>query len=215
MLDIQDFPGQGTALVGILDSFMDSKGLITPEKWSEFCSEVVPLVRMNKYTWTTDETFIGRVQIAHYGPADLPDARVMWTVTGSDGQQLAADAFDPVTIRQGQVFEVDTFAENLGIPNHKRELLEHCIANLRSRQNVQESVEERVRYTGEREFGDSAEAWQRWYEANRDYLFFSDCDGFRFIVDEQAKSAGKPTSEFPGWSSQEVDYRPNAVPAGT
>ena len=26
LLDIQDFPGQGTALVGILNSFMESKG---------------------------------------------------------------------------------------------------------------------------------------------------------------------------------------------
>jgi len=31
LLDIQDFPGQGTALVGILNVFMESKGLITPE----------------------------------------------------------------------------------------------------------------------------------------------------------------------------------------
>ena len=103
----------------------------------------------------------------------------------------------------------------VSIANHKRELLEHCIANLCSRQNVQESVEELVRYTGQREFGDSAEAWQTWYKTNQDYLFFSDCDGFRFIIDEQAKAAGKPTSEFRGWSSQEVNYRTDAVPPGS
>ncbi|NQT37566.1 MAG: beta-galactosidase, partial [Planctomycetes bacterium] len=85
LLDIQDFPGQGTALVGILNVFMESKGLITPEAWRQFCCETVPLLRMKKYTWTTDETFIGRVEVAHYGPADLRDARVTWTVTGSDG----------------------------------------------------------------------------------------------------------------------------------
>jgi len=121
----------------------------------------------------------------------------------------------PFLRAEGRVFEVDAFAEKLGIPNHKRELLEHCIANLRSKQNVQESVRELVRYTGQSEFGDSAEAWQDWYEANRDYLFFSDCDGFRFIIDQQAKAAGKPTSEFRGWSSQQVDYRENAVPPAT
>jgi hypothetical protein len=114
LLDLQDFPGQGTALVGMLNVFMESKGLITPVAWRKFCCETVPLLRMKKYTWTTDETFIGRVQVAHYGPADLPDALVTWTVAGSDGRNLAADAFDPVTIVKGKVFEVDMFSLSLG-----------------------------------------------------------------------------------------------------
>lgn len=117
----------------------------------------------------------------------------------------------PFLRAQGRVFEVDTFAEDLDIPNHKRELLERCIANLRSRQNVQESFDTLVRYTGQGEFGDSAEGWQGWYDTNRDYLFFSDCDGFRFIVDEQAKAAAKSTSELRGWSSQHINYRETAV----
>jgi len=110
LLDLQDFPGQGTALVGMLNVFMESKGLITPEAWRQFCCETVPLVRMKKYTWTTDETFIGRVQVAHYGPADLPDARVAWAVADSDGQEVAASAFGPATVEQGKVFDVDMFS---------------------------------------------------------------------------------------------------------
>ncbi|MDE6795453.1 MAG: beta-glycosidase, partial [Muribaculaceae bacterium] len=43
LLDLQDYPGQGTALVGILDPFMDSKGLITPEKWRESCNDLTIL----------------------------------------------------------------------------------------------------------------------------------------------------------------------------
>ena len=39
LLDLQDFSGQGTALVGMLDAFMDSKGLISPEEWRMFCSD--------------------------------------------------------------------------------------------------------------------------------------------------------------------------------
>ena len=114
LLDLQDFPGQGTALVGMLNVFMESKGLISPEAWRRFCCETVPLLRMKKYTWTTDETFIGRVQVAHYGPVDLPGARVTWTVTGSNGSKVAGGAFDPVTIEQGKVFEVDMFSLPLG-----------------------------------------------------------------------------------------------------
>ena len=40
ILDIQDFSGQGTALVGILDAFMDSKGHVTPEEWGQ---DTVPI----------------------------------------------------------------------------------------------------------------------------------------------------------------------------
>lgn len=115
----------------------------------------------------------------------------------------------------GRVFEVDTFAKNLGIPNHRRELLEHCIANLENGKNVRESVEELVRYTDCRELGDSADAWRKWYDENEDYLFFSDCDGSRFLVDEEAKTAGVATDVFRGWSSEQIDYRPQPVPEGS
>jgi hypothetical protein len=98
----------------MLNVFMESKGLITPEAWQQFCCETVPLLRMKKYTWMTDETFIGRVQVAHYGPTDLSGARVTWAVTGSDGKKVAVGKFDPVTIEHGKVFEVDTFALPLG-----------------------------------------------------------------------------------------------------
>ena len=43
LLDLQDFPGQGTASVGILNSFMANKGIISPEEWREFCSDRVLL----------------------------------------------------------------------------------------------------------------------------------------------------------------------------
>jgi len=110
LLDIQDFPGQGTALVGILNVFMESKGLITAEEWREFCCETAPLLRMKKYTWTADETFIGRVQVAHYGPADIADARVTWTVTDDNGSKTAGGSFERTTIEQGTVFDMDMFA---------------------------------------------------------------------------------------------------------
>ena len=41
LLDLQDFPGQGTALVGLLNAFMESKGLITPEAFRQFNNDVV------------------------------------------------------------------------------------------------------------------------------------------------------------------------------
>ena len=71
LLDLQDFPGQGTALVGMLDAFMDSKGIITPEEFSQFCNKVVPLVIMRKYCWANNEQFNAEIQVANYSEASL------------------------------------------------------------------------------------------------------------------------------------------------
>ena len=80
LLDLQDYPGQGTALVGILNALMESKGLITPEAWRHFCSEVVPLARMESYTWTNDQTFTAKIEVAQYGPTDLLQVPLSWTL---------------------------------------------------------------------------------------------------------------------------------------
>ena len=87
LLDLQDFPGQGTALVGMLDVFMDSKGIITPKKWREFCSEVVPILKMEKYTWTNREQFNGMVSLANYGSADI-NSTMKWTVVDEKGKTV-------------------------------------------------------------------------------------------------------------------------------
>ncbi len=103
LLDLQDFPGQGPALVGMLNVFMESKGVITPGEWRQFCSETVPLLRMEKYVWTTDETFEGRVQVAHHGPVDLIDARVTATVTGGEDRSVV---FPSTTLERGGLVEI-------------------------------------------------------------------------------------------------------------
>jgi hypothetical protein len=105
LLDLQDFPGQGTAPVGILNAFMESKGLITPQAWREFCCETVPLLRMDKYTWTTEETFVGRIQVAHYGLASLENAQITWAVKDNAGRLLASGELPALFLEQGRVNE--------------------------------------------------------------------------------------------------------------
>jgi hypothetical protein len=109
LLDIMDFPGQGTALVGMLNVFMESKGLIKPEEWREFCSETVPLFRMEKYTWTSAETFTGRVRIAHYGPADLAAAVVTATLSDAQGTAVARTEFPPRILPKGGVADIGEY----------------------------------------------------------------------------------------------------------
>jgi len=107
LLDLQDFPGQGTALVGLLDAFMDSKGLITPEEFSYFCNRVVPLLLMEKYCWTNNETFTGKIQVANYSESTMLSQQVKWELIKASGEVIASDEamFD---LSQGELTDVAT-----------------------------------------------------------------------------------------------------------
>ena len=51
ILDLQDFPGQGTALVGMLNALLENKGFISAEDWRGFCGDLVLLARFDRYVW--------------------------------------------------------------------------------------------------------------------------------------------------------------------
>jgi hypothetical protein len=78
ILDIQDFTGQGTALVGILDAFMDSKGIVSPEEWCSFCSDAVLLARFDKYNFAADENFDAHIELSYYRPIALENLKLVW-----------------------------------------------------------------------------------------------------------------------------------------
>lgn len=102
LLGLYDFPGQGTALIGMLDAFGDTKGLITPERFREFCSPTVPLLRMCGFTWSNDETFTGTIAVAHFGPQDLVDQVIEWRVYDADGKELKSGQLPALTIPTGE-----------------------------------------------------------------------------------------------------------------
>ena len=88
LLDIQDFTGQGTALVGILNSFMESKGVISPEEWRGFCSERVILGCLPKFVWSCGEKAEMPVMLYSYAASADVDPTVNITLeTGGIKQE--------------------------------------------------------------------------------------------------------------------------------
>ena len=71
LLDLQDYPGQGSAYVGILDAFMESKNLTTPREWRQWCNDVVPLALLPRYTYLSGQRQDIAVQIANYSGGSL------------------------------------------------------------------------------------------------------------------------------------------------
>lgn len=106
LLSLQDFPGQGEALVGLIDSFWDTKNVLTPEQMRHFCSETVPLARFAKFTWNPDETFSARLSVAHYGPKDLPESVGLWKIKSAAGRELASGSLEPVDLPTGDTTDL-------------------------------------------------------------------------------------------------------------
>ena len=110
LLDLHDFPGQGTALVGVLDPFWDSKPYITPAEFRRFCGPTVPLARLPKRIFTTGEALRARIDVSHFGPADLADAEVRWTLRDASGKTVASGAFGPLALPTGRLTTVGDVA---------------------------------------------------------------------------------------------------------
>lgn len=93
LLDLHDFPGQGSALVGVLDAFWDEKGYVTPEEYSMFCNKTVPLVRFPKMVWLNNETLNAPVELAHFDEKPLQGANITWQISNQAGEKLAQGSF--------------------------------------------------------------------------------------------------------------------------
>lgn len=88
LLDIQDYPGQGSAYVGILDAFMDSKGITTPEEWRQWCAPIVILGEMERFCYTTGEEIPVSVSVANYGSISLSGNTVELSLVDAQGEEV-------------------------------------------------------------------------------------------------------------------------------
>ncbi len=96
LLDLHDFPGQGSALVGVLDPFWEEKGYITPAEYSRFCNATVPLARLGKRVFTSDEQLTAELEVAHFGPAPLANVTVLCSLVGDDGKAVIKKQLAPL-----------------------------------------------------------------------------------------------------------------------
>ena len=93
LLDLHDFPGQGTALVGVLDAFWDKKNYVNGRTFSMFCNQTVPLIRFPKMTWLNNEKMNVPVEIAHFGEKPLTNTNILWSVNTLDNEIISEGRF--------------------------------------------------------------------------------------------------------------------------
>ena len=105
LLDLQDFPGQGTALVGILDAFMDSKNVISREEWTRSCNDVVPLLLFDKFCWTSNETFKASIKVANYSDKNIKQD-LNWEIKDTKGAILEIGTIGKAKIALGGLQDI-------------------------------------------------------------------------------------------------------------
>jgi Glycosyl hydrolases family 2, sugar binding domain/Glycosyl hydrolases family 2, TIM barrel domain len=94
LLGLTDFPGQGTALVGVLDAFWDEKSYVNAGEFSRFCNAIVPLARLSKRVFTTDEPLTAELEAANFSAAPLVGAAPYCQLVADDGRVVASQIFD-------------------------------------------------------------------------------------------------------------------------
>ena len=89
LLGLNDYSGQGTALVGPLNVHWGEKGYCTAREWREFCSPLVLLARFPKFVFTSDETPEVPVEAMNALYTDLVQCPFTYTVWQNDSSLYA------------------------------------------------------------------------------------------------------------------------------
>lgn len=110
LLDLHDFPGQGTALIGILDAFWDSKGLVTPGEHRMYCSAVVPLIRFEKAVYTNNQRFTATAEVANFSNGALKAIIPEWTVEDQTGRRITSGVLPGQDIAVGNGHPLGSFS---------------------------------------------------------------------------------------------------------
>lgn len=137
LLGLSDFPGQGTALVGVLDAFWEEKGYVSPEEYSRFCNSTVPLVRLPKLVYSNGEKLEASAEVAHYGELPLKDVTAGWNLSDTQGRVLKSGEWRWDEIPVGNNISLGNISVSLDeITVPKRLVLELFVNERRNSWNI-------------------------------------------------------------------------------
>ena len=93
LLDLHDYLGQGTALIGLLDTFWESEGYVTPAEFRRFSGPPVPLARLASRTFSTADTLTAEIELYHFAEKPLTAVTPVWKITDLAGRTVAGGSF--------------------------------------------------------------------------------------------------------------------------
>lgn len=108
MLSLNDYSGQGTALVGVLNVFWREKGYCTAADWTRFCSPIVPLAEFPRFVFTNRDTLRVPIQMYNAYRERLRDARSVYCVRDAAGKEWAAGLLAQGNVAVGKNIRIGT-----------------------------------------------------------------------------------------------------------
>ncbi|MGJ7031670.1 glycoside hydrolase family 2 TIM barrel-domain containing protein [Niabella hirudinis] len=87
LLSMQDYQGQGEALIGWLDCFWDDKGTTPAKEFKGYSNTVVPLIRTASFTYTRGDTLKLDMELANHYKTDI-QKKLVWTIADAAGNLM-------------------------------------------------------------------------------------------------------------------------------
>lgn len=110
LLQLNDFPGQGTSPVGVVDAFWDPKPYVTADEFKQLVSPCMPLLLTSSFVWTNDSVFTGKVSVANFTQSALHKAVLRWTLRRSNGAVYAQGKLPAKDIAIGSPYAVGSIS---------------------------------------------------------------------------------------------------------
>lgn len=123
LLALNDYSGQGSALVGVTDVFFGEKEYIDAKTWRRFCCETVPLARLPRFVYEAGDTLRASIEISHFGEAPLEKATILAYLCSDEEADILVGIFhkDVIPIGAGcKIGEVVLPIEEVNAPRKKR-----------------------------------------------------------------------------------------------
>lgn len=123
LLSMQDFSGQGEALIGWLDAFHESKEVVEPEEILKWNNTTVPLMRTESYIYTNEEVLSVDLEVLHFSNQDIQRAVIDWKLTNGQGEVIKGGIFEDCDIRNAQLNKIGNINAYLGMIRVPEQLL--------------------------------------------------------------------------------------------
>lgn len=122
LLDIQDFPGQGVATVGILNAHMKSKGLVTPEEWRRYCAETVVLAELDRFVYSASDEIECGLLVSSTEPGFSAE-KILWELS-VDGTVVDSGASD-IREQKGRIYRAQSVSFTISCDQADRSAPSH------------------------------------------------------------------------------------------
>ena len=113
LLSLNDYSGQGTALVGPLNVFWREKGYCDSKQWREFCRPLVPLARFPRFVFTTADTLSVPVVAYNALQANLKAVPITYTIRSADSAYCVTGELSNREIPLGKNTELGIVRQSL------------------------------------------------------------------------------------------------------